>query len=113
MRLVPRLVQASSCEGLVPAHWLVELGLVPLVGISMSRDVFRGICALKKTLGSISDDEWDHIYMLYLVWLEESQQLRLQAIECGQSSASKWEPPGELTLINVPWSLCHLFLSPQ
>ena len=46
MRLPKRLMQASQCKGLLPAHWWVELGLVPLV----SRAV------LKKTLSSLSAD---------------------------------------------------------
>ena len=42
MRLSKRLVQASWWEGLVPAHWWVELGLAPLVGRAVSRGVFIG-----------------------------------------------------------------------
>ena len=35
-------MKASWWEGLVPAHWWVELGLTPLVGRTMSRAVFEG-----------------------------------------------------------------------
>ena len=55
MRLSKRLVQASLCEGLVPVHWGVELGLVPLVGRAMSGGVFIDqLCAeedLKQPVG--------------------------------------------------------------
>ena len=43
------LVQASWQEGLVPAHWWVELGLGLLVGRAMSRGVSRGTCGLRKS----------------------------------------------------------------
>ena len=46
----PGLVQASWWEGLVPTPWWVELGLVCLVGRTMSRGVFRGGCELSTTL---------------------------------------------------------------
>ena len=52
------LVQASVWEGLVPAHWWVELGLVPLMGRAMSRGVFSGDCELSATLGSLTADGW-------------------------------------------------------
>ena len=35
-----RLVQAACLEGLVPALWWVELGLVDLMARAMSRAVF-------------------------------------------------------------------------
>ena len=43
------LVQASWQEGLVPAHWWMELGLGLLVGRAMSRGVSRGSCGLRKS----------------------------------------------------------------
>ena len=42
MRLSQKLVQASSWEGLVSAHWGVELGLVPLVGRAVSGGCLPG-----------------------------------------------------------------------
>lgn len=39
VRLVQGLVQASWWERLVPAHWLVQLSLVPLMGKTMSKTV--------------------------------------------------------------------------
>ena len=54
--LTCRLVQASSWEGLVLAHWWVALGLVPLAGRAVSRGVFRGGCGLRKTLSSLCAD---------------------------------------------------------
>ena len=40
MKLSKRLVQASWWEGVVPAHWWLELGLVPLAGRAVSRGLF-------------------------------------------------------------------------
>lgn len=37
-----RLVQVSCSEVLVPAHWMVELGFVRLVGRAVSRVVSIG-----------------------------------------------------------------------
>ena len=50
-------MQASWKERLVPAHWQVELGLVPLV----SRSVFRGGCGIRTTLISLSTDGWGFV----------------------------------------------------
>ena len=57
IRLFQGLVQASLWEGLVPACWWVELGLIPLVDQAVSRGVFRGGCGFRMTLGSLSADE--------------------------------------------------------
>ena len=43
-KLVQGPMQASWSEGLVPAHWQVELSLVPLVGRAESKGVYRGGC---------------------------------------------------------------------
>ena len=50
----PGLVQISCLGGLVPSHWWLELGLVPLVVRTMSRDMFRGGYWLSMTLGTLS-----------------------------------------------------------
>ena len=42
MKLSERLVQASWRVRLVPTHWWVELGLVPVAGRAVSGGVFRG-----------------------------------------------------------------------
>ena len=42
----------------MPAHWWVELGLGPLVGWAVSRDVSTGGPGLRKSLGSLSADGW-------------------------------------------------------
>ena len=54
MSLVQVLIQASWWEPLVPVHWLIELGFVALLGRAMSSGMFRDICALRTTLGSLS-----------------------------------------------------------
>ena len=46
MRLFKRLVQASRCEGLIFAHWWVDMSFVPLVGRAVSGGVVSGqLCA--------------------------------------------------------------------
>ena len=80
VRLVQGLVQVSWWEGLVPAHWWVELGLVPLVGRAVSGGVFRGGCELSMTLGSLSADRWGCVPTLLIVWPEASQHWSLQAV---------------------------------
>ena len=70
----------------MPAHWWMELGLGPLVGRTMLRDVSRGGCGLRKSLGSLSADGWGCIPILLVVWPEASQHWSLQTIGCGQVS---------------------------
>ena len=64
----------------MPAHWWVELGLVPLVDRAMSRGVFRGSCGLRKTLGSLSADGWGCVLTVLVVWSEASRHWSLQAV---------------------------------
>ena len=56
------LLQASWWEGLVPAHWWVQLGLVPLVGRAVSQGMFRGSCWLRITLGSLKLIGRSHLF---------------------------------------------------
>ena len=63
MRLSKRLMQASRWEGLVSAHWRVEVGLAPLVGRAM----------LRKTLSSLSVNGWSCVPTLLVVCPETSQ----------------------------------------
>ena len=67
-------------EGLVPAHWWVNLALGPLVGKAMSRGVFGSNCELRVTSGSLSDDGWGCIPTLLVISPKVSQQRSLQAI---------------------------------
>ena len=46
VRFIQGLVQASWWDGLVSANQRVELGVLPLVGRAVSRDVFRGEVAV-------------------------------------------------------------------
>ena len=57
----------------MPAHWWVELGLVPLVGRAMSRCMSRDDFGLRTTLGSLSVDGWGYGPTLLVVWPEVSQ----------------------------------------
>lgn len=55
MRLFKRLVQVSGCEGLIFAHWWVEMGFVPLVGRAVSGGVVSGqLCAQEDIKRSVS-----------------------------------------------------------
>ena len=80
VRLVQRLVHASWQEGLVPAHWWVELGPGPLVSRALSRDISRRGCGLRTPLGSLSADGLGCIPTLLIVWPEAFQHWSLQAV---------------------------------
>ena len=43
------LWQVCRWEGLVPAHWKVELSLVPLVDRALSLGVIRGTCVPERS----------------------------------------------------------------
>ena len=73
---------------LMYAHWWVEVGLVPLVDRTMSRDVFRGSQGLKTTFGSLS------VMGQAVAWPEVSQYWSHQAVGWCQVSVPKWWPPG-------------------
>ena len=81
----------------MPAHWWVELDLVPLMGRVVSRSVFRGGCELSMTLGSLSVDGCVFVPTLLVVWPEVAQQWSLKAVGWGQVLVPKWRPLGELT----------------
>ena len=87
----------------MPAHWCMELGLVPLVGRALSRGVFNGSYGLRKTLGCLSADAWGCVPALLVVRTEVSQHWSLQAVKWGQVFVSKWKPPGELMPMSTPW----------
>lgn len=84
-----RKVDSGACagfvgEGLVPAHWWVELSLVPLVDRAMSRSMSRGSCGLRKSLGSLSSDGWGCVPTLLVVLPEASYYWTLQVVGWGQ-----------------------------
>ena len=58
----------------------MELGLGPLVGRAMSRGMSRGGYGLRKSLGSLSADEWGCVPSLLIVWPEVFQSWSLQAV---------------------------------
>lgn len=69
---------------MLSAHWLVELGLDPLVGMAMPRDVSRGSCGPSNSLGSLSADGLDCVLALLVGWPEVSQHWHLRAVGWGQ-----------------------------
>ena len=73
--MVQGLGQASWWEGLVPAHWWVELGFVPLVSRAMLRGIFLADYLL---VGGA---------MFLLCWLFG---LSIQVAEWAQVSVPKW-----------------------
>ena len=92
---------------------MVELSLVPLVGMAVSRGVFRGACGLQKTLGSLSADGWGCVPTMLVVCPETSQHWSLLAVGWGQVLVSRWLPPGELTSVSTPTYLLHQCLCPH
>ena len=62
-----RLVQASWSGRLMPAHWWVELGLVPLVGVLYQCVCLAGSYRLRKTLGSLYTDGRDCVPAILVV----------------------------------------------
>ena len=100
-------MQASRWEGLIPAHWWVELGLFSVVSRALSSSVFRSSCGLRKTLSSLSADGWGCVPTLLVVWPAASQHWSLRALGWDQVFASKWWPPGQLTPMSTQQCLCH------
>ena len=71
-----QLVQASWWEGLAPAHWWVELGLVPLLGSAMSGAVFiRQL--FRKTFSILFADAWGCVLTLFCLWHPRTGAYRL------------------------------------
>lgn len=67
----------ESCAGLVVGvvgafPLVVDLGLGPLVGRVMSRYLFRGVCGLMKTLGSLSADQLGCVPVMSVFGLRHS-----------------------------------------
>ena len=63
---------AFLAGGAMPAPRWLELALVLKVR-AIWRDVFRGCCGLRKTLGNLSTDRWGCFPALLVVWLQSSQ----------------------------------------
>lgn len=77
-------IDPGACAGsLVPAHWCVELGPIPLVGRAVSWGVFRCGSVLRMTLGSLSDDGWQYVHMVLVVFPEASHPWRLHGVVWG------------------------------
>ena len=71
VKLTQGLVHAFWQEGLLPAHWWVEVSLVPLVGRAVSRGVFRCGCGFRTTLSSLSADAWGCVPPCWLSGLRQ------------------------------------------
>lgn len=97
----------------MPAHWCMELGLVPLVDRSVSVDIFRGSYGLRMTLSSLSIEGWGWVLTLLVVWAETSQHWRLQAVTWGQVSLLNddlWESSCH---VRAPGAFLSVTLPPQ
>ena len=57
----------------MPAHWSVELCLIPSVGGALSVGLIGGGCVPRRTLGSLFADVWGYVYSLFAVWPGASQ----------------------------------------
>ena len=66
MCLVQELLQGSWWEGLVPAHWCVEPGVIPQLGRAVSMGIFRDDAGLRMGLLSLSVM---HRSVFQLCWL--------------------------------------------
>ena len=77
----------------------MELGRVPLMGRAVLRSSFRGGCGLRNILGSLFSDGWGCGAALLVAGLRHSSN---EDIFCRQILQSKWQPPGESTLMNIP-----------
>ena len=64
--------------------------LVPLVGRTMSRVVFRGGYVPRTTLGNLAADGWGCVSFLLVVWPEVPQHWSLKAVGWDQVSFPKW-----------------------
>ena len=83
----------------------MELSLVPLVGRAVLWGGSRGGSVPRKTWGSLSVDGWVCVPTLLIFWPGASQSWCLQGVGWGQIFP-KWQPPGKLTLMIIPWDLC-------
>ena len=63
---------ASWWEQPVLIPWWVELGRGHLVGRAVLKDLSRGGYVLRKSLGSLSADEWCCVTAILVVWPEAS-----------------------------------------
>ena len=52
----------------MPVFWWMRLDLVFLVGRTVSRGVFWGVCDLIMILGSLSANGWGCVPVLLVVW---------------------------------------------
>ena len=81
-------------------------------------------CPLMGIAGSCPSDRQGHVKrhvleaahllmsgvpILFIVQPKVSQHWSLQAVVWGQISFPKWQPPGELTPMNILWGLCHQY----
>ena len=74
-----RLVGPGACAGFLVGGTAAcpLVGLVPLVGRAVLRDVFIGSCELSVALGTLSADGWGCVPILLVVWPEVFQHWNL------------------------------------
>ena len=70
------------------------------MGGALSLSIIRGGCVPRRTLGSFLDDGWA-VFLLYLLF-----GLGLLNPDEWDQIFPKWQPPGALTLMIIPWDLC-------
>ena len=86
----------------MPVFWRVRLDLVPLVGRTLSGDVFWGVCELSMILGSLSANGWGCVPVLLVVSHGTSSTGACWLLlELGLSV--ELEISGELSPFNITW----------
>ena len=113
MRLVHGLVHTSWWEGLMPAHWWLELCLFPLVVRAMSRGVFRGIFGLRTTLGSFSADGWFCVHTWFFDLRHQSTGASGSWVGAGISAEMVTSSRAHMLFSGTSQQCPHSFREPQ
>ena len=64
--------------------------------------VYRRLLA-QDNFRCLSPDWWGCVLTLLVVWPEAFHHWNLQAVRWGKILVPKWQPPGKLTLMRIPW----------
>ena len=96
-----RLVQVSCSEVLVPALWVVELGLVHLVARLCQGLCLSGSCMLRKNLSTFSTNAWGCGFLIQNV-----PALEPTGCWVGPVLMRKWQRLGGLMPVSTPQNYC-------
>ena len=95
--------------------WLLvmTLDLIPLVGRTVLRGLFKGGCVLRMSVGRPTADDWVCLSTLFVVWPEVFQHWSLQAVGLGHILLRKYWPPGGFMPTGNPQNIPPVSLSLQ